>query len=260
MADFHSSVVHNHRLYLESERISVLGRLKAIRAERGALDRRRADVMNLLNNSMTLETFRNTERGLAEVDSAVADLERRLELVQSVNDAGLYLRSITAEVEASIRTEIAEREKFVEEAISLFRQLGEEVYDDHDVSLFIDANKGILKITLEIDDDALSGVREVKTFLLDVVCLVMAIKAGRAPRILVHDSLLLSSMDDRRVASCLSIGARLADDMGFQYIVTLNSDRLQAAEAEGFDRRGYAIDPALTDAGEDGGLFSFRPR
>lgn len=258
VADFHSSVVRNRRLYLESERVSVLDRLKAIEAERRALDRRRADVMNLLNDSMALETFRNAERELAEVDSTVADLERRLELVQSVNDAGLRLRSITAEAEASVRTEMAEREEFIEEAISLFQQLGEEIYDDRDVSLLIDANKGVLKVTPEIDGDASSGIRGVKTFLLDVVCLVMAIKAGRAPRILVHDSLLFDSMDDRQVASCLNIGARLADDVGFQYIVTLNSDRLQAAEAEGFDRRDYAIDPVLTDAGEDGGLFGFR--
>lgn len=65
-------------------------------------------------------------------------------------------------------------------------------------------------------------------------------------------------MDDRQVASCLNIGARLADKIGFQYIVTLNSDRLTAAENEGFERRNYAIDPILTDAGETGGLFGFR--
>ena len=75
---------------------------------------------------------------------------------------------------------------------------------------------------------------------------------------LVHDSLLFDSMDDRQVASCLNIGARLADEIGFQYIVTMNSDRLAATEAEGFDRREYVIAPVLTDLGEVGGLFGFR--
>jgi uncharacterized protein YydD (DUF2326 family) len=125
--------------------------------------------------------------------------------------------------------------------------------------LLIEAtNKGVLKVVPKIDGDASAGILGVKTFLLDVVCMVMAIKADRAPRILVHDSLLFDSMDDRQVASCLNIGARLADAVGFQYVVTLNSDRLAAAEAEGFDRREYVIDPVLTDAGEDGGLFGFR--
>ena len=40
--------------------------------------------------------------------------------------------------------------------------------------------------------------------------------------------------------------------------MTLNSDRLAAAEAEGFDRMNYVIDPELTDVGDGGGLFGFR--
>jgi uncharacterized protein YydD (DUF2326 family) len=91
-----------------------------------------------------------------------------------------------------------------------------------------------------------------------VVCLVTAIKVGRAPRILVHDSLLFDSMDERQMASCLNIGARLADEHNFQYVVTLNSDRLEAAEKVGFERRDYVLSPKLTDLGEDGGLFGFR--
>jgi uncharacterized protein YydD (DUF2326 family) len=259
VSDFHSSVVRNRQMYLQSELTSVIDRLGSIQNERRVLDQRRATVMNLLNDSMALETFRTAERELSELDAAIADLERRLELAQSVSDTGLRLRSIMTEAEASVRTEIAERETPLEEAIALFQQLGEEIYDDREVSLLIEAtNKGVLKVVPKIDGDASAGILGVKTFLLDVVCMVMAIKADRAPRILVHDSLLFDSMDDRQVASCLNIGARLADAVGFQYVVTLNSDRLAAAEAEGFDRREYVIDPVLTDAGEDGGLFGFR--
>lgn len=259
VSNFHSSVVRNRRMYLQSELALVIDRLEAVQAERSDLDQRRAAVMNLLNESMALETFRDAERELTELDSIAADLERKLELVQSINDTGLRLRSITADAESSLRTEMTEKEASLEEVISLFHQLGEEIYDDRDVSLLIEAtNKGVLKVVPKIDGDASAGILGVKTFLLDIVCLVMAIKADRAPRLLVHDSFLFDSMDDRQVASCLNIGARLADTIGFQYIVTLNSDRLTAAEAEGFERRKYVIDPILTDAGEEGGLFGFR--
>ena len=259
VSDFHASVVRNRQMYLKSELAYVTDRLGAIQAERTVLDARRAHVMNLLNDSMALETFRSAERELAELDATIADLDRRLELAQSVNDTGLRLRSLMAEAETSVRTEMAERESSLEEAIALFHQFGEEIYNDRNVSLLIEAtSKGVLKVIPKIDGDASAGILGVKTFLLDLVCLVMALKAERAPRILVHDSLLFDSMDDRQVASCLNIGARLSDAIGFQYIVTLNSDRLAAAEAENFDRRDYVIDPVLTDAGEDGGLFGFR--
>jgi uncharacterized protein YydD (DUF2326 family) len=259
VADFHASVVQNRQRFLQSELTAVVQRLEAIKVERADLDQRRAQVMSILQDSMALDTFRSAERELVELDALVADLDRRLQLVLSVNDTGVRLRQMMTEAEASVRTEIAERSNPLDEAIALFTQLGQEIYTDRDVSLLVEAtNKGVLKVVPKIDGDASIGIQEVKTFLLDIVCMVMALKAGRAPRILVHDSLLFDSMDERQMASCLNIGARLADKHGFQYIVTLNSDRLAAAEAGAFERRDYVIKPVLTDADEDGGLFGFR--
>lgn len=259
VVDFHASVVRNRRIYLENEFAAVNQRLEEIGLKRKSLDRDRASVMAVLNESMALDTFRSMQKELADLDARVADLEKRLELVQSVSDSGIRLRAMKSEVEYSLRAEIAEREVSLESSIALFQQLGEEIYSDRRVSLLIEAtSRGVLKVEPRIDGDASAGIQGVKTFLLDLVCLVSAIRLGRAPRILVHDSQLFDSMDDRQIASCLNIGARLADIHGFQYIVTLNSDRLAAAEAEGFDRMNYVIDPELTDAGDVGGLFGFR--
>ena len=118
VSNFHSSVVRNRRMYLQSELALVIDRLEAVQAERSDLDQRRAAVMNLLNESMALETFRDAERELTELDSIAADLERKLELVQSINDTGLRLRSITADAESSLRTEMTEKEASLEEVIS----------------------------------------------------------------------------------------------------------------------------------------------
>lgn len=257
--NFHISIAHNRKIFLNSELISIIDQLERIHSERKELDQRRSTVMNLLNDSMALETFRDAERDIVALDSEIRDLERNLELVQSISDTGLRLRSMKAEAEASVRAEIAELENTLTEAITLFQQLGAEIYDDRNVSLLIEAmNDGTLKVNPKIDGDSSAGIQGVMIFLLDIVCLIMAIKANRAPRLLVHDSQLFDSMDDRQVASCLNIGARLADEYKFQYVVTLNSDRLIAAEKEGFARRDCAIEPVLTDVGEDGGLFGFR--
>ena len=257
--EFHSSVVRNRQMYLNSELREVTQRLEEIQSEREVLDQKRADIMTLLNESMALETFRSAERDLTNLNVHIADLEKKLELVQSVNDERNRLRIMESEAEAGIRTEIANRERPLEAAIVLFQKLGEEIYNDRNVSLLVEAtHKGALKIVPKIDGDASAGILGVQTFLLDMICAVTAIQLGRSPRILIHDSQLFDSMDDRQIASCLNIGARLADEVEFQYIVTLNSDRLKAAEAEGFDRRDYVIDPVLTDEGEQGGLFGFR--
>lgn len=256
---FHMSIIRNRKIFLNSELISVTDQLERIHSERKELDQRRSTVMNLLNDSMALETFRNAERDITALDSTILSIEKNLEIVQSLSDTGLQLRSMEAESEASVRAEMSEQDSILTEAITLFQQLGAEIYDDRDVSLLIEAkNDGTLRFIPKIDGDASAGIQGVKIFLLDIVCLIMAIKANRAPRLLVHDSQLFDSMDDRQVASCLNIGARLADEYKFQYVVTLNSDRLIAAEKEGFERRDYVIDPVLTDVGEGGGLFGFR--
>src|SRR5690606_12529237 len=121
------------------------------------------------------------------------------------------------------------------------------------------SEKGILRVRPEISGDTSDGIRGVETFLLDIVCVVSAIEANRGPGILVHDSHLFDAVDHRQVASCLNIGARLADQFGFQYIVTMNSDFLASVEREGpFRRNNYVVEPVLTDASADGGLFGFR--
>jgi uncharacterized protein YydD (DUF2326 family) len=63
------------------------------------------------------------------------------------------------------------------------------------------------------------------------------------------------------LVSCLNLGARLAEEHGFQYIVALNSDFLDSVEAQSdgaFDPGPYILDQRLTDETNTGGLFGFR--
>lgn len=259
VAKFHESILRNRRAYLEGELSKVRERLQEVETERGVLDQKRSAVMSLLKESMALETFRSAERDLAQLEVKVADLEQKLERATELNKTDVQLRSMRANAESSLSAEFHELAPGLEAAIELFQELGQEIYADREVSLLINVTKkGTLDIVPKIDGDASAGILGVKIFLLDLVCLITALQLHRAPKILVHDSQLFDSMDDRQIASCLNIGARLAAQYGFQYIVTMNSDRLQAAEAEGFSRERHVIDPVLTDKEETGGLFGFR--
>ncbi len=259
VADFHTSVIQNRRMFLESELQSATSRLDEVRAEISRLDAERAKVMELLEQSMALETFRAAEVALARQDATVASLEERLEQATALEKQRLDVKDQSLQAQKALVRECEERSEILSDAMMLFSRLGEEIYSDRSVYLLLEpSEKGVFKVVPRIDGDASTGISEVKVFVLDLVCLVSAIRLARAPRVLVHDSLLFDSMDDRQVASCLNIGARLADEIGFQYIVTMNSDRLAAVEKEGFDRRDYVIDPVLTDKGDAGGLFGFR--
>lgn len=259
---FHESVVRNRRSFLEQELNSIRTRLEAIHSERSSLDNQRSQIMLLLNETVALDTFLSLQRDLAKKESDVADLERRLEAANSISTISDTIKLRTAELVASVRTELNERNDSLVESISLFGELGAEIYTDREASLLISPTpKGLLGVEPRISGDASVGVRSVETFILDIVCAIAAIKAGRAPRILVHDSHLFDAIDGRQVASCLNIGARLAEQHNFQYIVTLNSDFLATVELQSdgaFDADPYILDTRLTDETDAGGLFGFR--
>lgn len=259
---FHESVVRNRRSFLDQELSAVRGRLDAIDAERRALDGQRSQVMQLLNETVALDTFLSIQRDLAKQESDVADLERRLEAANSISTLSDTIKLRTAELVASVRTELNERDEKLDESISLFSELGAEIYTDREASLLVSPTaKGLLSVEPRISGDASTGVRSVETFMLDIVCEIAAITASRAPRVLVHDSHLFDAIDGRQVASCLNIGARLAEQHDFQYIVTLNSDFLATVEAQSdgaFDAEPYMLSTRLTDETEAGGLFGFR--
>ena len=81
---------------------------------------------------------------------------------------------------------------------------------------------------------------------------------GLGTGFLVHDSHLFDGVDERQIANALQVGATLASDFGFQYIVTLNSDTLPSDYGGNFNVEDYLVPVRLTDATEDGGLFGIR--
>lgn len=258
--EFHASVVSNRRTFLQRELQEVTDRKGRAEVARRDLDSQRAEVMRVLRDSVALETFMDAQRSFAEQSSDVADLGRRLEAAVRFSKIGESIRMETAAAVGAVRGEIEEREGPLDQIIAMYSELAREIYDDRAARLRIaPTTRAILKVEPQIDGDASEGIRGVETFLLDMVCIVSALPLGRAPGLLVHDSHLFDSVDRRQVASCLNIGARLAAEYGFQYVVTMNSDFLESVESEGaFDRSEYAIDTVLTDATDDGGLFGFR--
>jgi uncharacterized protein YydD (DUF2326 family) len=69
---------------------------------------------------------------------------------------------------------------------------------------------------------------------------------------------LFDGVDGRQVISALKLGAELAEQFGFQYIVTMNEDDAFKETIQGFDLSKYVLPVVLTDAKDDGGLFGIR--
>ena len=127
-----------------------------------------------------------------------------------------------------------------------------------------DANGNITTATVDngpsfrvdIDSSRSKGINNMQIFCFDLMLIELACRHGLGPGFLVHDSHLFDGVDERQVAKAIQLGAQKAEKIGFQYIITMNSDVIPK---EGFDHqfnvKDFILPVQLTDAIDTGGLF-----
>jgi uncharacterized protein YydD (DUF2326 family) len=110
-----------------------------------------------------------------------------------------------------------------------------------------------------IDAQRSKGINNMQIFCFDLMLSELATKRGLGPGFLIHDSHLFDGVDERQVAKALQLGAEHAERVGFQYIVTMNSDALpQDGFQDDFDVWKHVNPTRLFDEEETGGLFGVR--
>ena len=125
-------------------------------------------------------------------------------------------------------------------------------------SMIVDETINGPDFRFEIQGSRSEGIKNMQMFCFDMMLMSLCAKRGIGPGFLIHDSHLFDGVDGRQVLSALSVGAKNASDLGFQYIVTMNEDDAFKETEKGFSVNDYILDVELTDATEDGGLFGIR--
>jgi uncharacterized protein YydD (DUF2326 family) len=157
--------------------------------------------------------------------------------------------------------DLGEREDAVNRAVLAFRRFSSELYGDRAGNLAISAGKQGYEFRLAMEGDNSSGISNMQIFCFDMMLMRVRAEQGLPhPGVLVHDSHLFDGVDERQKAAALRIGARESSELGFQYIVTFNTDDLPPEDVgpDGFNIRSHMLDVTLTDATETGGLFGIR--
>lgn len=114
------------------------------------------------------------------------------------------------------------------------------------------------KFIIWIAGDRSGGIANMEVFSMDYGLYKVVSGKMNGPRFLVHDSHLFDGVDPRQTSTAIELGSNLADKVGGQYIVTLNSDKFdKLAFSQGFDALSKVMPVRLEDS-ETGGLFGFR--
>jgi uncharacterized protein YydD (DUF2326 family) len=140
----------------------------------------------------------------------------------------------------------------------IFEELSNALYERAG-SLTISATPNGPSVDVRIDAQRSKGITNMQIFCFDLMLADLLTRRGLGPGFLIHDSHLFDGVDERQVAKALQLGADHAAAVGYQYIVTMNSDALpRDGFRPSFDVNAFVLPIKLTDATETGGLFGLR--
>ncbi|MCB1091455.1 MAG: DUF2326 domain-containing protein [Verrucomicrobiae bacterium] len=256
--EFHRTVIRNRKSHLQGEIKAAQKRIADRDAEAGKLQKRQSQLMGLLRTHGALDQFNRLQEELSRFRAERDLLQKQHEVAQKIEKGAADLEVQRATLHQSLIRDITERSARLEEAALLYEELSAEVSERSSILEIEATNKG-LRMAITGGPDKSKGIREQQIFCFDMLLAVMQAKRGNSLGFLVHDSHLFDAMDERQVANAIEAGARLSEEFGFQYIITMNSDRIPYGDfSEGFDFTSHIIEPRLTDETESGGLFGFR--
>ncbi|MFO0612661.1 MAG: DUF2326 domain-containing protein [Polyangiaceae bacterium] len=171
----------------------------------------------------------------------------------------LKLRVERAQLVERLRQDYAEQAAVIEKAVLTFTDISSRLYEDDKAgALTITPTENGPLFEAHIPGEKSKGVNNMRIFCFDMMLMLLGLERGRSPGFLIHDSHLFDGVDERQVGKALAVGAELAKEHGFQYIVTMNTDAVPKEAPLGFKLEDHALKVRLTDASEDGGLFGFR--
>jgi len=255
VAAFHEAVVQNRRAHLASEIEAAEARIVERNRTREVLDARRRQLMGILRSGGALEHYAGLQGEAGRAEAEAEGLRQRLTTAERIEGTKVELEIERARLMKALQNDLHEREEVIAEAILTFEDLSKSLYERAGILTISPTTNGPV-VNARIDAHRSKGIANMQIFCFDLMLTDLATRRGMGPGFLIHDSHLFDGVDERQVAKALQLGAEHAASVGYQYIVTMNSDALpRDGFRPGFDVDAFVCSTKLTDANETGGLF-----
>jgi uncharacterized protein YydD (DUF2326 family) len=255
---FHAAIIRNRTMHLQNEIEDARASIANRHDEMQRIDARRREIMTTLDSHGALDQFSKLQEELSRHQATVEELKKRVELAKQLDTKTTELTIERAQIRRRLTVDLEEKSDRLNDSILIFEEFSRQI-SDHEGSLVIEPTDNGPEISVVVEGKESKGIRNMQIFCFDMMLAVLWAKRRAGPGFLVHDSHLFDGMDSRQVAKAIEIGAHQAEQVGFQYIVCINSDQLESAEfSGGFIPARYRNSVQITDASEIGGIFGMR--
>lgn len=254
---FHESVVRNRKDYLSSELEAAKLRIELRDSKKIQLDQRRSEILGILKSHGALEQFLKLQGELGRLESEVESLRQRFEAAEQLQSSKNELEIERNRLMIRLGRDFTEQKERLGEAIVAFEETSQRLYESAG-SMTVDETSNGPIFKFQMQGQRSKGIKNMQIFCFDMMLMRLCANRQIGPGFLIHDSHLFDGVDGRQVISALHLGSEIAQELGFQYIVTMNEDDAFKEVIDNFDLNEYVLPTRLTDATKDGGLFGIR--
>jgi len=255
--EFHKAIIENREGYLNGEIQEAQYRNGQREKAIHKFSLRRAEIMSILSKHGALEQYNALRSELSKAEAEIESLKNRLSATEQLEQQKTELEFERKDLYIRLNQNLNEQKSAIDRAIIIFEEISKSLYEEAG-SFVVDSGLNGPKFEVQIQGEKSKGIRNMQIFCFDLMLTQLSIERGIGPKFLIHDSHLFDGVDERQVSKAIQIGAKKAEQNGFQYLITMNSDAIPSSLPEDFDIDKYILEPRLTDAKEDGGLFGFR--
>jgi len=257
---FQASVAANRRHYLKEQIDEVTNRRNDLARELETAATERTSVLQLLDGRGAFEDLIRLREKLGEFVGRAATLRSKLQHAAVLESNKTQLKAEAAALELKLQQSYETSENAIKRATVLVDHAISTLYDDRTGNLLVEASRTGPKFRIDIQGGGnKGGIDMMKLFCFDTALLRISYdRFAPGPRTLVHDSHLFDGVDSRQVARALTYGHAIADEIAGQYIVALNSDEFEKANAVSETTLTRFVNQVRLTDDEAGGLFGFR--
>lgn len=257
---FQASVAANRRHYLQEQINEVTDHRNNLARELEATAAERTSVLQSLDGKGAFEDLIRLREKLGQLVGRAETLRNKLQHAAVLESNKIQLKAEAAALELQLQRNYETSEEAIKRATVLVDHGISTLYDDRIGNFIVEASRTGPRFRIDIQGGGnKGGIDMMKLFCFDTALLrISHDRFGPGPRLLVHDSHLFDGVDSRQVARALTYGNATTNEIGGQYIVALNSDEFEKANAASKMPLNEFVNKVRLADDETGGLFGFR--
>lgn len=219
---FHQQLMGNRKRFLASE----LERLRVQQTQRDErireLSASRNSILAVLDAGGALEELSALQNECAQAAARVSEVELSLNNVRGLAEAQEGIRVQKAQLRQETARDLSVNRQKLDSVATRFDRMMQDLYNVGGV-LTAEVDDLGFKFSIRVSTSASGGVARMQLLCFDLTLMAESDDLHH-PGFLIHDSVVFDGVDPRQVAAGLRLINETVEDIGGQYICTMNSN------------------------------------